>query len=390
MNGSNSTKSSRLQMYILNIFALAGVGISVALTQHFYDIRNGTSGFKSFCNLGQSINCDIVAASQFSELIWGLPLSGFASGWFLTLFFVSIFAHNPFWRRESLRASFALSLFSILIAIPYIIIMAFQLKTYCLLCFAVDTLSLLSFLTVLSLKPEGFSIHKLDLSKWKIFSGILVGSLVISVFGLKTLDQSAVPSADLAEITNGILNSPALSVRTDDNFPSIGPKTAPITIVEFSDFQCPFCRIGAFGLNSVLNRYPDKVRVIFRNYPLDQACNPHVPQPAHQFACEAASAALCAQRHGKFEIAYQELFEKQASFGPGRPLEIVKNLGINDADLKACAVSQETATRITQDIEEATQLGVRSTPTFFINGYKIEGVYPIPIWNNVIEKLLLK
>ena len=177
-------------------------------------------------------------------------------------------------------------------------------------------------------------------------------------------------------------------MKTGEELPSIGPLSAKITIVEFSDFQCPWCRLGAFAVNSTINRYPHQIRIIFRNYPLDQACNPQFEQTAHPIACEAARVALCAQKQGKFETLYQELFEKQASFSPGRPAEIAKESGLNGIELQRCLDSPETSTAISNDIREATLLGVKSTPTFFINGHKMEGAYPVEAWNGIIDELL--
>src|SRR5690349_14367993 len=86
---------------LLNIIALLGVGVSVSLAQHFYEIRNGTAAFKTFCNISQAFNCDIVAASRYAEFIPGVPLASLVSGWFLALFFISVIARNPYWFREA-------------------------------------------------------------------------------------------------------------------------------------------------------------------------------------------------------------------------------------------------------------------------------------------------
>src|SRR5271170_3164570 len=85
--------------------SLLGIAISVYQSAMFYQIRGGTAGFKSACNLGAQANCDIILASKYAELFWGIPLSSTAAGWFLGLFVVGFFARNPFWRRDSLRVA---------------------------------------------------------------------------------------------------------------------------------------------------------------------------------------------------------------------------------------------------------------------------------------------
>ncbi len=379
-----------LQLIFLSILALGGIGASFLLTQHFYDIRNGASGFKSFCNIGQTMNCDVIAASPYAELIAGIPLSSFAAGWFLALFLTSIIALNPDWRREAIRACFALTGWSVVMSTLYFFVMMVRLKTYCLLCLVTDGISLASFITVLTLRPEGFAKKGIDLSKWKAFIGLALASVAAMVFGLRGMDTLAIPSSDLMELVNSVMSTPALSVSTSAEYPSIGPSNAPITVVEFSDFQCPFCRIGAFGLNAVMNRYPDKIRVVFRNFPLDQSCNLNFKQSAHPFACEAAKIALCAHRKNKFEVLYQEFFERQARVALGQVMDLAKSVGLDEGQIQSCVSDPSISTAITKDIDEATLLGVKSTPTFFINGHKMEGAYPPVVWNKIIDQLLNK
>lgn len=381
-------KKSPIQLFILPLLSLVGVGASVALTQHFYKIKSGLEGFKSFCNVTQTLNCDVVAASPYAKL-FGLPLSNFAAAWFVVLFIVTLIAHKPYWRREALRISLGITFLGSAVSLAYLAVMAVQLKTYCLLCLAVDGVNLTAFLLVLSLKPEGFSKHKLDPPKWKVMLSSGGVASAFALWGLTTLDTaSAIQPNDLKELVDSVLSTPIVAVNTGSEFPSIGSPSAKITVVEFSDFQCPFCRLGAFAVNSVVNRYPNQIRVVFRNYPLDMACNPQFETTTHPIACEAAHVAVCAQKYGKFEPIYQNLFEKQASFSPGRPLEIAADLGLDRAELRTCMDSQETSAALSKDIREATVLGVKSTPTFFINGHKMEGAYPVEAWDKIVDSLL--
>jgi protein-disulfide isomerase len=334
------------------------------------------------------MNCDLVAASPFSELFLGLPVSSFAAGWFLALFLVSLVAHNPFWRRECLRGLLALTLFGSLISLPYLWIMTSQLKTFCLLCLGIDAVNWISLGLAVSLKPEGFSKHKPEWAKWKVILPLVGFSVFASVFGLKAFDQLSIRQTDIESLTQQVLSTPPVSIQNGEDLLSIGPKNAPITIVEFSDFQCPFCRIGAFTVNSVVSRYPGKIRVIFRNFPLDQSCNPLLQHTPHPVACEAARTAVCAYRQGKLESVYQELFENQALLSRTHPTELVKKIGLNDPAFQSCMSSPESLLSITKDIEEGKLLGVNSTPTFFINGHRMEGPYPVPVWHRVIDRLL--
>jgi protein-disulfide isomerase len=130
------------------------------------------------------------------------------------------------------------------------------------------------------------------------------------------------------------------------------------------------------------------VRVIFRNFPLDMSCNTHVQNPMHEFSCEAARTAYCAQQQGKFQPLYEQLFEKQESLAKGKPLEFAKELGLDTAAIQTCSAAPQTNTAIQTDIEEGFRLGITSTPTFFINGRKIEGIQPLDAWTKIIDQLL--
>lgn len=388
-SGTNGN-DGRFQIFILNILSLAGFSVALFLTHHFYQVRNGTAGFKSYCNIAGQMNCDVVAASPYAEIFNGLPISSLAAGWYLAFFLISIVAHNIYWRREAIRASLAMTAIATLASIPYFLIMAMTLKTFCLLCLILDGIALLSLITTLSLKPEPLSKQKLDLSKWKVFLLLIAGSIFATVFGFKSMDSGTISKLEVREYVDSILNSTPVAMKTNAGYPSLGPPTAPITIVEYSDFQCPFCRIGAYAVHSAMTSHLGQVRVEFRNFPIDQACNPEVHQTAHPVACEAARVAMCAHKQGKFEAVYDELFDKQASFAPGRPLEFAKAIGLDGPALDACVATPEVAQEVNRDILEAVALGIKSTPTFYVNGYKVEGAYPVPVWNMLFDRLLSK
>lgn len=388
MKNMSKTFQSSWPLYALALLSLAGIGVSGALTQHFYEVRNGTSGFHSFCNINSTFNCDTVAASRFAEFALGLPISALASGSFLSLFILVLFLFQRSWRKEASQAIFGASFMALAVSIIYLGIMTLQLKTFCLLCLVLDGISLAVFLFSLFLKPESFRLASADFSKWKTFLGICLSSLAVAIVFSKSMDTFSLRSSDVSEMADSVINTPVMAVRATEDLPSIGPLSAPITIVEFSDFQCPFCQLAAFSIQSIIHRYPGQIRVVFKNYPLDRSCNPKVSQTAHPYACEAARAALCAHQQKKFEPIYEAFFQYQPSLASGQLWNLAKNAGIPLAE--SCMNSSEVHAWIARDIDEAQSVGVQSTPTFFINGHKMEGAYPTPVWVKVIDHLLGK
>jgi len=162
------------------------------------------------------------------------------------------------------------------------------------------------------------------------------------------------------------------------NAPTKGPENAPVTIVEFSDFQCPFCSRVVPTVKQILDEYPGKVRFAFRNNPL----------PFHQNAASAAKAALAAKEQGKFWEMHDALFENQKDLSDDGIRKIAKQVGLNMAKFEKDWKSNKYDDEIAKDIDFARQNGATGTPAFFINGVLVTGAQPIQGFKVVIDKLL--
>jgi protein-disulfide isomerase len=155
---------------------------------------------------------------------------------------------------------------------------------------------------------------------------------------------------------------------TSDDF-SLGPAGAPVTIVEFSDFECPFCRVGAKTVQDVLSRHPSDVRLVFKNFPIDIACHEELQQQLHPFACKAALFARCAgsESPDQFWRAHDLLFEA-GELSDDVMRRIHAELSLPAAEMDRCMGSEEPLRKVKEDIALARGLGVTGTPAFFING----------------------
>jgi protein-disulfide isomerase len=166
---------------------------------------------------------------------------------------------------------------------------------------------------------------------------------------------------------------------SEDGDPSIGPQDAPITIVEFSDYECPYCKRW---YNEVYLRlreeYADQVRVVFRDFPL---------YSIHPNAEPAAVAANCAEKQGEYWEFHNRLFAGE-QLGETTYLQYAQDLGLNLDEFKDCLDSEEQVSEIRGDYEYASGLGVRSTPTFFLNGLPIVGAQPYEVFKQVIDQEL--
>jgi protein-disulfide isomerase len=157
--------------------------------------------------------------------------------------------------------------------------------------------------------------------------------------------------------------------------PAKGPANAPVTIVEFSDFQCPFCSRLTPTLKQVEEKYGNKVRLVFRQYPL----------PFHQNAQKAAEASLCAADQGKFWELHDAMFGNQSELGVDQLKAKAASLGLNADKFNKCLDSGEKAAAIQDDIKAGSAAGVSGTPAMFINGRFINGAVPLDNITTVID-----
>jgi protein-disulfide isomerase len=164
------------------------------------------------------------------------------------------------------------------------------------------------------------------------------------------------------------------------NAPAVGPKNAPITIVAYSDFECPFCGRAVPTLKQIEDEYKGKVRIAFK----------HSPLPFHQNAKPAAAAAMAAHEQGKFWEMHDKLFANQRALDRASLERYAEELKLNMPKFKAALDSNKYEQQITTDMAEASNVGVNGTPTFFINGRSLVGAQPVDAFKRIIDEELKK
>jgi len=165
-----------------------------------------------------------------------------------------------------------------------------------------------------------------------------------------------------------------------DGFPSLGPDDAPIVIVEFSDFQCPYCaRFHDQTLQPLLDAYPGKIRFVYRHFPLSSI---------HSSAFQAAEASMCAYEQGAFWPYHDELYKNQAKLDTELYIQVAADLELDLESFRLCLNNEDYKELVQSDVDFAVSLGVRSTPTFFINGLAFIGAQPLDAFKQVIESEL--
>ncbi|MBF0340997.1 MAG: DsbA family protein [Magnetococcales bacterium] len=174
-----------------------------------------------------------------------------------------------------------------------------------------------------------------------------------------------------------LLKAPRFTVTGPEDL-SKGDAKAPVTIIEFSDFECPYCRRAQVTLKKVQEVYGDKIRMVFRHYPL----------PFHAKAPKASEAAQCAADQGKFWPMHDLLFDDKTNLDPPELKKAAKTVGLDQAAFDKCLESGKHGARITADLTDGKKLGVTGTPTFFINGVRVVGAQPFEKFKSVIDEEL--
>jgi protein-disulfide isomerase len=198
---------------------------------------------------------------------------------------------------------------------------------------------------------------------------------IAELFGRAT--EEAAPSAAAAP------SAPSAPIEVDvsaDDDPSIGPADAPVTIIEFSDFQCPYCtRFRDETLDQILDTYGDEVRFVYRDFPLTSM---------HQYSLGAAVAAECADDQGMFWEMHDMIFANQSALDSESLRGYAEDLGLDMDAFDDCVADDSTRDEVLADLADGQSYGVQGTPSFFINGQLLVGAQPFTAFQNIIDQEL--
>jgi protein-disulfide isomerase len=156
------------------------------------------------------------------------------------------------------------------------------------------------------------------------------------------------------------------------NTPVRGPAEAPVSVIVYSDFLCPFCKQLAAALGNFMPQAGGRIKVYYKHYPLDMACNPKLTRSIHQGSCALALGGVCAQLQGKFEAYHDRVFA--AEIQSAQPADVVRfagEAGLNVAAIQGCMDDPKTRATLDAQVAEGNRLGVTSTPTVYIDGKKV-------------------
>ncbi|KKR32303.1 MAG: DSBA oxidoreductase [Candidatus Falkowbacteria bacterium GW2011_GWF2_39_8] len=234
-------------------------------------------------------------------------------------------------------------------------------------------------------------------SKNSFYLGLVTGVAVVSLIGIVVISGQVINKGSDIESDDGevvVKNTVKQPTKPSQPTPSAGNagakvdikvastdrirgnKNAPITIVEFSDYQCPYCSKYHDTMKQVMQNYPDKVRWVYKHFPLESM---------HPYAKKAAEGAECAGDQGKFWEFTDDLLANQGSIKPEYLSTLAQNLGLKTDKFENCLSTGKYTKKVENDMSEGKKLGVRGTPGSFINGRNIAGAVPYADIEAMIE-----
>jgi len=357
---------------LFGVLALAAVGLalSIELTLLHYRIHTDPT-YESWCKIGETVNCDAVERSPYA-VAFGLPVSLWGGLGYLVMIGVVLsgLLRRPAatWPRGALLGISALF---VLVSAENAAISWFVVQAVCVLCTGTYVVNLgLLVTTLVATRRSGGGTLALVWSDVVALRRQWLASAIAAICfvgaGAALITHYPRYWHDRVELPGGPAGLP--NGRTESGTPWIGAREPRVTIVEFSDYQCPFCSRSHSVVRRAVAQQPDRIRLEHRHFPLDIECNDLLDRPFHPYACAAARAAECAADQGKFWEMNDLLYLAQHDLRPDKIDRFVDKLALDRTRFAGCLSAAETEHALQQDIDAADRLKTRGTPLYLING----------------------
>jgi len=445
--------SGRGLLLAVILVSLVGLGASIYLSVLHWQVHNLT-GHESFCAVSETVNCDTVALSRFST-IFGVPVSTWGILFYLVFIIQALcgfLRRDPPWPWGLLgllnAVAVGLSIFQFLIS-------KFVIHSFCIMCIilcAVNTAA--AVFVVLGQRKGGVPTSSAAaVPMTMLFAGgcvfaawfpdLFFGSVLWIVLGCLALLGTAAllvagKGTGLKQVTSSWIGDLAVWFkrplvggglalglaavvavllivtprmypemedeiafgiqdigigRTEEGHNWIGAGKPQVVIVEYSDYECPFCRKAHEILRQVVRERKDWLRLVHVHVPLDHTCNPMLSKPFHKHACDCARAAICADRQDRFWVMNDAMFVRRCGLGAGGLAMLAEKLGLDVQEFRACMKQQETEEKLQEDLaecrdvaEECRKMGRRfGTPTFIVGDKVISGLKKREFWVQLVE-----
>ena len=425
---------------IIGIYVALAIASAVAayLLRAFMLKTYGIEAFESACSFGESFDCDRINTSDYGKL-GGFPLTVFAIPTYAALAALAWLGSGT---EDRARGALRLVQLGSALAVAYglflIYVMVAVEGTFCLFCLTMDAMAAVVLALATSARNRLGPTERNTQPVVPAMIAIIVGGVLLLgvttwhddtkadlvklqiAQATKTFDNAdstakKLPSTDTAAGTataTATASAPAAdgaataeanatgAAKLGDNLyrvpvdatldPVLGPADAKVTIVEYADFQCGYCKKLFYALKTVKDRYKDRVRFVFKHFPMNTLCNKHIKNNRHKFACNAALTAECARRQDKFWPVHDLMFKNQHKLEKEDRDHYAEQAGLDMAKYAEC-MNDRGAPRqnLKRTMDEAALgLSITATPRTFINGKLLTGAVSAEVLDAMIVKEL--
>lgn len=390
---------------ILLAVTLVGLASSLSSLYVHYQML-ARPGYLSFCDVSATVSCTTVYQSAYA-MLWGVPVALFGSAYYVLVLLLLAGSASGLGSLRDHAAGYVFALSTIGVGVSLFLAYAsfFVIKAVCLMCLV--TYAAVGALFVVSAARTSFPMTTLPRRLWQdaraVFASpaalmvvivfIVAASTAVAFFPRRSASpivpgSTVTQQASPADRRSEFLRFWESQQRVQVPVPADG---AAVLIVKFSDFQCPSCAQSYADYKPVLAKYeaqfPGAIRVVAKDYPLERECNTGMPRDLHLAACEAAVASRLARTQGRGDAMDAWLFANHAVLTPASVRQAAREIGgVSDFDAKYAA----TLDQVKSDVALATILNIRVTPTFYVNGVRLEGGLPVEYFEMALQYELKK
>ncbi len=377
------------------VLTAIGLGLSSYLVLEHYEASSNPG--QAICDVNEVISCSKVSLSNYSVFA-GMPVAVWGVLGYLAMAALGFWGWFSRGARPAAAGLLLLSGFSALTSVALGVISKVLIGAVCLFClgtYVVNALLLIpSIALLISAGPAasfGAAARLVQANARQTLTAALAGAVVLGLMIWKYpkywLERPAHAAAELPNIpppppppgpsSSGQAATDAAFTTgvTKDGHHWIGAGKPEVVVEEFSDYQCPFCRVAHARVRELMQKHPGKIRLVHRHFPLDQRCNPIITQPFHENGCYYSALVTCAGEQEKFWPANDFVFEHGHDPEPIDKDAMAKQLGLDAKRLHEC-LEKRAWNQMRTDLEAGIQLGIQGTPTFVIDGKKQTGADP--------------
>lgn len=391
--------------WIVTAAALVGLGICLYLYSFHIALLMGDLKGGLLCGADNGLGCNSVSSSPYASFL-GFPLAIWGAIFYAVLALLGV--GSLIFRQDAggvyLRWVFFLTVLALAIDLYLAYAMLYKIRAVCGLCIATYGINIVIILVLVkpAWRPVETGSYRGSILPFRgeeptkeayyrnTIKGLLIGGMLltaaIGITGSQFITRSLTGNERerLAGVTKSLSQQQPHRVDAA-NRPFLGSKDAKVTVVEFSDFLCPYCAKAAKYLKLAGSGNSDKARFVFRHYPLDKSCNQRLNSNIHPGACLLAEGAVCAHEQDKFWDFHDIAFEAGKEISSAVVTDIAVRSGLNIEAFTGCMVSGRARRVVAEDIAAADNAGVTGTPTLFINGRRLRGVPKPWVINELIK-----